>query len=310
MRTRPLALVFALALSACGGNWSNQDLEYLNAVPERETLISKLPQPAMGLSGEGTRRDGLMVGEASRTYADTRGASNAFNGILDFVLTVLDQVRQLPFTRRTENSRIWGPWDDRRNPGFEFQVVIERIDASNFRYAFQHRARGETEFFDSVTGHFRASEQLRRGQGDFVVHFKAVSSRLETAKLFAALEEARIGYITDRFPTRVEMTFTAVDPKAIISSVGYTYRELADRSGQIRFALAGPDANISEIETTSMWRPSGAGQAVTTITRGNFQGARQVECWSDAFLVTHGSQNWPGGITVGDVASCVTVPGL
>ena len=34
------ALAAAAALAACGGNFSNEDLEYLNALPSREALAS------------------------------------------------------------------------------------------------------------------------------------------------------------------------------------------------------------------------------------------------------------------------------
>ncbi|MBX7101433.1 MAG: hypothetical protein K1X89_27205 [Myxococcaceae bacterium] len=294
-----------LALSACGGNWSNQDLEFLNAMPSKDALESKLPQPKSGLSGVNTRQQALMVGDPSTTYRDTRGASATFNAALEFILGTLEAVRSIEPTQRTKDSRIWGPYDDRANMGFEFQITITRVSATSFSFSFQHRKKGGT-FFTSVSGTFQPSATLRRGRGELQINFKE-AAQLPSAAVFQGVDQAHVAYVTDSYPTRVEITFTTA-PNAVVTSGNFTYREQEDGAGQFRFNLKGPNADISSLDTLAAWKPSGAGKAVTTVTDGNFKGAQQTECWSDTFTVVYATQNWPNGVTVGDAATCATVP--
>src|SRR3954469_15948977 len=104
-------LILGVALAGCGGNYSNDDIAFLNALPHREDLTAKPPDSTgTTQSGLQTRQDGLAVGEPSKAYADTKGASDQVNGILEGFLGVVDTVRKFPPTARTENSRTWGPF--------------------------------------------------------------------------------------------------------------------------------------------------------------------------------------------------------
>ena len=102
------SLLFSvLLLAGCGGNWSNSDLAFGNALPRREDLRAKLPagSTAQPLEGVATRRDGLMVGDPSGTFAATRKAVGDYNALLDLILGVVDQVRQAAPTSRTATAR-------------------------------------------------------------------------------------------------------------------------------------------------------------------------------------------------------------
>ncbi len=313
MKTR-LAPLVLLAAAACGGNWSNRDLDFANALPDRASLRSKLPTTVSGaspLEGAATRRDGLNVGDPSQAYAFTKEASTNFNGLLDFLLGVVDTVRALPPTTRTKDSRIWGPWPDRNNPGFEFAVAIQQRDERNFEWAIRSRPKGG-EFFDLVTGAFLASASARKGMGAMVVHVRNFRDVLNVDANLKQLDEIQIGYITDTPPRRVEMAFTfAAGSTTGLSGIGFTYREQDDRSGAMRFrALSPGNADVTVGELTSLWQPSGAGRATSVVIQGLRLGYTVEECWDAAFKVTYYRESWPGGQTSGLVGSCVTVPGL
>ncbi len=310
MKTVALCLLVVLA-AGCGGSWSNKDLEFVNALPLREDLQAQLPQAAAGgLTGVGTRRDGLGLGEASQSYKDTQGASKSFNSILDKLLTVIEQVRSFPPTSRTIDTRTWGPWTD-SNPSFEVQVVIKREDASHFVYAVQQRPKGG-DFVSLVTGRFIPTANLHKGQGALSINIKeGRAASLPIGKDFAALDQIVIQYQTETFPTAVQMLFTATPGQAsMVSSVGYSYQATEAKAGQIFFAVTGTNPDILQYVTTSRWQAGGAGGSATSVTEGNYKGATQVECWDNAFLTTYAKQSWPGGIELGNPASCVKVEGF
>ena len=71
-------LAAATTVGGCG-NYSNEDLEFMNAVPAAEDISAKIPRAA------------LTVNEAELSR-DTHAVIKAFNGALDF-LDAADTIR-------------------------------------------------------------------------------------------------------------------------------------------------------------------------------------------------------------------------
>ncbi len=307
------SLLFSVVLLAgCGGNWSNSDLAFGNALPRREDLRSKLPSgsTAQPLLGVGTRRDGLMVGDPSGAFAATRKAVGDYNGLLDLILGVVDQVRQAAPTSRTAESRTWGPFADGNNPGRQVQVTIVRIDESNFEWSIDSRANAGA-FIRVLTGNFKASDTTRRGQGSIVMHVKDFRDVVKLDERMKELDEIKIGYVTDMFPKRVEMLFTVSPGSTIgISSLGYTAREQQDGSGSIRFVYALTRADVPEVEINAAWKPTGEGKGTGLVTKGMYAGANVAECWGKNFAVVYYSESWPAGVTSGVAGDCPVIEGL
>lgn len=307
------SLLFSvLLLAGCGGNWSNADLTFANALPRRDDLRSKVPaSTTQPLEGVGTRRDGLVVGDPSNAYAATRKAASDYNGLLDLILSVVDQVRLAPPTSRTTDSRTWGPFSDSNNPGRQVQVVIARVDDVNFEWHIQSRP-SNGEFIEVLTGHFAATATARRGRGTFVVHVKDFRDVLEVGDTMNQLDQIDVGYVTDVFPQRVEMLFTVKPGSTLgISSLGYTARRQEDGSAAMRFlyALTG-NAEVSEVEFNSAWKPTGEGKATGVVTKGTYTGQNVSECWNSSFKVVHYAESWPAGVTSGPVTDCPVIEGF
>lgn len=304
------ALICCCVLAAGCGNWSNDDLEFINAMPDKAVLKSKLPEMAKStgpLTGEGTRRDGL--GETSKLYTDTRNASNSFNTLLTFVLGALDTVRTLPPTTRNKTTRIWGPWADTKdNPGFDVRVVMNKVDAGNFTYAVQYRATGG-EFFSVVEGAFKPSAKLTKGQGAMRIFAAVINEKLKPVPDWETLDTIEIGYITDMYPVMVNMVFTSKTGQPL-TSLNYGYQELENGNGRMGYSLKGTDANIAQLDVLSAWQPAGAGFGIYTVAEGNYKGATHVECWDKDFKTVFVTETWPGGKVEGDQKSCVTVDGF
>ena len=300
-----------LLLAACG-NWSNEDLEFLNAMPTKEQLSSKIPTATSGgLSGEGTRRQALGLGEASQLYKDTRAVSAQFNGIVSNMVSVVEAIRSVPPTKRSKNQRSWGPWEDKdKNPGFEGRVVITKEDDTRFTYVFEIRPIGG-EFFNIVTGEFKPTAMLLKGSGGFVFHAaNVVAHKLNGWEDVKALESIQAAYVTDQFPITVNMKFVNV-PGQTVDSLDYGYQENRDKSAGLGFVARGKvDPNILRLAVSSAWLASGAGYGIYTVLEGNYMGAIHFECWDAAFKTVHVNQTWPGGMVAGDPAGCVTVEGF
>ena len=305
-------LFSVLLLAGCGGNWSNTDLAFANALPRRDELKSRIPagSTTQPLDGVGTRRDGLNVGDPSGAFAATRKAAADFNGLLDLILGVLDQVRAVAPTTRTGDSRTWGPFADSNNPGRELQVVIVKKDDVNFEWRIESRAINAA-FIQVVTGNFLATDTARRGRGALVVHVKDFRDVLKVDDNLKQLNQIDMGYVTDMFPRRVEMLFTLKDASPLgISSIGYTARAQADGSGAMRFVYTLPRTDLAELELTAVWAPSGEGKGVGTVTRGTNAGFTVNECWGKSFSVVYYAESWPGGVTSGLASDCIVIDGL
>ena len=307
------SLLFSvLLLAGCGGNWSNADLAFANALPRRDELKSRIPagSTTQPLEGVGTRRDGLVVGDPSGAFAATKKAATDFNGLLDLILGVVDQVRAVPPTSRTTDSRTWGPFADTNNPGRELEVVIVKKDDVNFEWRIESRPINGA-FIQVVTGNFLATDTARKGRGSFVVHVKDFRDVVKVDDNLKQLDQIDVGYITDMFPRRAEMLFTVKPGSSLgVSSIGYTARTQADGSGAMRFVYTLPRTDVAELELTAVWAAAGEGKSVGTVTKGTYSGFNVTECWGKAFAVVYYAESWPGGVTSGPASDCPVIDGL
>lgn len=304
--------VLVMLLAGCGGDWSNNDLTFANALPRREDLRAKLPKTAtQPLGGEGTRRDELMVGDPSSAWNQTVKAARDYNLVLDTLLAFVDQIRAVPPTTRTKESRTWGPYADQNNEGRQVQAIITRVDEANFEWKIQSRPT-TGEWLTVLSGNYNATMSARRGKGTVLVDVKSFREQLKIDDNFKQLDEINVGYMTDTWPQRVEMTFI-FRPGAVsgLSQVGYTSRLQEDGSGAIRFVYDKPsDTNVSQLEVNAAWKPTGEGRALGEVTKGNFTGFTITECWGTNFLLTHYAESWPTGEVNGPSSSCVSIDWL
>jgi hypothetical protein len=321
MRTlRLLLLALACLASACGGNFSNGDLEFLNALPVREDLASKLPADEarrVGSLRQRTDRLGMQqLGEESQLYADTHAASESFNKGLDGLLTLLEAIRDRPPTAREPDRRLWGPYPYREHPGHELRFVMVR-DAENFSYALQVRkkADGEDGWWSFVEGSFLAEGGLRKGQG--VVSLKLAEARARGVGTggFLALDRLDIGYQTRDLPIWVRMHLVPRSDQST-TDAGYAYRELPGGLGEMGFVREDsdlvPGGRAEKLTVLSRWTQDRGGVGLIQVTGGDVPSGlthTHVECWDADFRVTYVARSWESR-TVGDVKSCPDVSAL
>lgn len=317
MRTSWLLLLGCL-LAACGGNFSNDDLEFLNALPTREALTSKLPTSGQPVSGGSLRQrtDALAVGEPSQLYQDTRNASDTFNGGLDQLLGFLEELRKLPPTSRDPDHRVWGPWADDQHPGTEARFVMTRADEF-FTYQLQSRPKGagDAAWWSLVEGTFKANGGLRQGEGALrVLAAETRAHGFDTGGL-KDLDLLEVVYQTRELPIVVQMRFVPTSSQPG-SEILYAYREIPGGLGEMGFLIRDtdiiPGSQKEQLATVSRWTKDRGGVGFMSVTGGDVPAgvtATQVECWDARFRVTYQKRSWETAV-VGDASACPDVSAL
>ncbi|MCY1079914.1 hypothetical protein [Archangium lansingense] len=316
MRTCWLLLLGCLA--ACGGNFSNDDLEFLNALPTREDLSSKLPGSSGAVSEGGLhqRSDALAVGEPSQLYRDTREASDAFNSGMDGLLTLLEEIRKLPPTTREPEVRVWGPWPDSNHPGHEVRFAMQR-QPDRFNYVLQYRREGSGEegWWSAVEGAFQPDGGLRKGTGAVRLLVKETKDHGFEVGGLANLDLLEIVYQTRALPITVQMRFVPALPQPA-SELLYAYREIPGGLGEMGFLLEDtdilPGTQKEDLAIISRWTKDRGGVGIIAVTGGDVPAgftATQVECWDASFRITYMKRSWETAV-VGRASACPDVSAL
>ncbi|PTL82561.1 hypothetical protein [Vitiosangium sp. GDMCC 1.1324] len=317
MRTSWLLLLGCLA-TACGGNLSNDDLEFFNALPMREDLASKLPGSERSASGGGLRQrsDLLTLGAPSEIYVETRAASDTFNQGMDGLLTVLEEIRKLPPTTRGPDYRVWGPWPDEQHPGHEVRFLMVR-DANTFGYQLQFRPKGSGEegWWSALEGTFQADGGLRKGTGAVRVLVKETKAHGFDMGSLSGMDLLEIVYQTRALPISVRMRFVPASTQAA-SEILYAYREIPGGLGEMGFVLQDtdliPGTQKEDLTILSRWTRDSGGVGVISVTGGDVPAGftwTQIECWDASFRLTYLKQSWETA-AIGNASACPDVSAL
>jgi hypothetical protein len=295
------SLTAALALAGCG-NFSNDDLVFMNALPRKDDLVTRIPT---GTAGQGLshRSDGLNgVGQTSDFYANTRSFADRFNGSLDTVLGVIEVVRKWPPTSRETNRRIWGPASDSGNAGFDVRLTLDRDpNTGAYDWTIEHRRRNGGEFFTTAGGHFEPTMDVRKGAGD--IHFM-----LDTARAGGLTVDPNLAIAHS-----IDITYDTVPPVKVSELIpadgrhdfDYRYEEKPEGGARMDASFGLDNVmGVERIHAISRWDMTGAGRGDVLITQGSGAGLyTQVQCWDSGRLVTYAKDFLTP--PVGDAASCV-----
>ncbi|HZI16469.1 MAG TPA: hypothetical protein VE153_39250 [Myxococcus sp.] len=322
---RHLALAcLCLAMAACGGNLSNDDLEFLNALPQREDLAAKLPANSQGRSG-GKRAGGktaasaslqVRLGETSQLFSDTDDTGRRFNASVDGLLALLEKIRDVEPTSRDPDRRVWGPFPDRDHPGFDVRFVMERNVEQRFAYRLEYRrsGEGEADWWAFLLGTFQADVGgIRKGQGQLFLDVKLAETKAFPLGGLVTLDRLLIRYQTKSLPTSVEMVFT---PRGgLTAPTFYTYREAEGGLGEMKFQVPDtdlvPGGQLEDLELTTRWAGDGRGVGVLDVLDGDIRGAKYTECWDALGRVTFIARSWDFfNPTEGQRSSCPDVSAL
>jgi len=303
----------ALALLACGlaagcGNYSNEDLEFMAAVPTTNQLAVELPSAVN------------TVAEAELAKR-THDAIASVNQMLENVLGLVDAVRTYSPTSRTSDSRTWGPFPDQNHPGWQWELIVRRDPAAPTAFTYLLQAQNPaaaTGWVAFVTGSFDAAGGATQGTGQVRADFATLATaHFPLDAKTAALADISISYQnfdTPGSPTQVAMTIDSANPDANgVTSISIVYEILTDRSGQMAFTLTGnlvPGPALETVQVISQWLSSGAGEATLKVASGDGVGLNQTECWDGAFNPTYNAKPWSVAEDTGSAADCPILPVL
>jgi hypothetical protein len=308
-------LCLGLLLAGCG-NYSNDDLEFLLVLPARESLESKLPNTdthKQGLMANGMfpTASGIGVGEPSKSFTDARNASIAFNLWVYSVLVVVDFVRGLPFTSKTETSRTWGPWPSLDYPGYLVRVTMARTgdEAFTFRAEVKKTDAGDDTYVTTLDG-----ELFSDGHGE--LRYLPHDAKLKGVPVPAEhkdFTQVKISYALGSWPISVGVDLTSAVGQA---PVVYSFKLHENGSGVMKFAFSlnvvgSLLTDAERFDTETRWLADGTGKAIAHVTSVDVPvNTQQTECWDSRFTTTYLLQSWFGGSILGSEGACPNVSGL
>jgi hypothetical protein len=303
-------LVLAAASGVLGagcGNYSNDDLEYMNAVPAGDQFVATLPAYSSSLPAS-------SEAELAQT---THSVTAQFNQMLDNALGGVDAIRSYEPTSRTPTSRTWGPFPSDKQIGWDWQLTVSHDDPQSTVFSYELDVENTNAatpiWLPFLTGTFDAQAGVRKGTGNMTMNTTDISAAgFPFDQGTVPFTSLTVTYETLSYPIHVSMTIVR-EPDATnqVSSVVYNYLAQADGSGQMSFTLTGnliAGPAIETVAVVSAWLPTGAGKATETVEEGDGAGLAQTECWDAAFAATYNDKPWSTTEDVGEASACPSLP--
>ena len=299
-----------LSLASCG-NYSNEDLEFLNALPQTDDVSMEAPlRSAVRLVDED---------DALRTTIRVTTLENAAAaGALGFI----DEIRATYPSARQPNVRIWGPFPDDRNPGWKVKFEMTRSLASDgvtphFAYRLVMIAPAGTTFgtaadptseTEVLAGWFERVGPVAGAQGHLVLSPKEARDAGAFLKDLEKLVTFTVDYDNRSWPRSLVVTIVnepPADPTTEAASATYTYERSQNGDGAMTFtfledAVPGP-LGVDTLDITSRWHGTGEGRARVSVLAGDGAGVSWVDCWAATSLTSYNSRTGEG-----DPSTCIS----
>jgi hypothetical protein len=270
----------ALLLFACAcGTLSNEDVAFLEALPQKEALHVAVPA---GSSGQTL----CAIGTAD-FWINAKTSGDKINKGVDGILTLVDAIRVAPPTTRDTDQRTWGPFPDGNHAGVDIEVTMFReLDANGlpWRWIFTISARrAPGSFLPILEGEF-FSPQARNGIGRIAFHFE-YSWTLGINGPTDPHTPMLIFYDLAGDPHTISLDLTGGAGLGL-PSFDYGWAGYADGHGRFDYAL--PDAKSGcTLELTTFFTAAGAGHDVVRAScpLGLFGDVHQ--CWDASACLTY-----------------------
>jgi hypothetical protein len=267
-----------LASTMACGNLSNEDVAFLEAIPQKEQLQLKVPandsaQPACALG-------------TADIYTSAKTTGDNINAGVSGLLTLVDAIRGTPATTRDRDSRTWGPFPDGKHAGFAVKVSMQRlVDAQGVPWRWDYQiseAPPGGSMVAIIEGNFYGA-QARTGNGNITLHFESTHA-LGIAGANDPQFPMHIYYDLGDDPHTISVDLTEGAGFGV-PSFDYDYSGFADGHGSFSYALAGGNGCTEDILT--QFNAQGAGKDSFHVVCGPFVSQEVQQCWDASACLTY-----------------------
>jgi len=301
-----------IALALGCGNYSNADLEFMNAVPQTEDV--SVEPPRVSALRPAAQDDALRM---------THEVAIKMNASAAGLLGLVDKLRTVYPTTRDANTRIWGPWPAEENPGWKLEFAMTRsLLADGVTPHFDYElvmippagvvvGDGTKTSFQVLGGAFESTGLARAGVGQLWLAPKDARDAGAVFKDLDKLDILTISYDNRAWPRSLDMSITN-EPPAVptdeAQSATYQYRRAENGDGSMTFtfvrdAVMGP-LGLDTLSIGSLWRGTGEGRADISVTAGDGAGTvGWTDCWDGSSQTTYNSRTGTGA-----AATCTPLP--
>jgi hypothetical protein len=282
MRLAFSAVPVLLAVCACG-NLSNEDVAFLEALPQKDHLQVKVPQTA-------ARQSPCPLGNAD-IWINAKATGDSINSGVNGILGLMDAIRAVAPTTRDTDQRTWGPYPDKEHPGVEDRVTMFReLDATltPWRWIYTIEARRPPgSFLPILEGEFFGA-QATNGIGRMTLHFEN-SVALQINNPNDPVNPARVFYDLTGEPRTVSLDLTSGVGFGL-ARFDYGFAGYADGHGRFDYAFPDPKSGCT-IEVTTWFTPLGAGRdayrARCAPPTGLLVIGDILQCWDPSACLTY-----------------------
>ena len=294
----PARLVLLAALVGCG-NYSNEDLDYLSALPQSADLSVEAPKMSAVRPA--------LEDDALQTTTEVTTKLNAMAGDL---LKLVDQIRAGYPTSRQGDQRTWGPGPADNNPGWQVEFTMTKDTAAvpvTFSYDLMMIPPGAATALTVLSGTFQATGGTR-GVGHLALTPAMARDAGAVLPGLEKLMSLTIDYDSQDWPrtlTIEAINVPTVDTTMDALDARYSYQRAQNGDGAMSFTFLKDVVNgpmgVDTLQITSHWQGTGAGRADIAVTAGDGAGLISwTDCWAPDSTTAYNSRTGAG-----DTSACI-----
>ncbi|MGC9042981.1 MAG: hypothetical protein ACP5KG_03915 [Myxococcota bacterium] len=282
-----LTTFFFMALFlSCGTG----ELDFLEGLPDKESLKIKFPKKGTALTGEGDIVLKTDVGDIAEYYVLTRRFTEVVNGSIYYLLSLAEDIAKSPGGKRDGDTKVWGPYTPGGLDPLTYRFTLTLSEKGKWNYKLEAHNKDSEDFKVIFSGEHIKGTRYRRGTGSLMVDFTTIKA-LDPSKV----EEGKIEaiYNTENAPYSLDVTFNDFVGRDISGTVNsvYKYRAEDDGAGEFSYdAQADIDSKgkIENLKLLSRWKSDGSGRCDGRAEGGDIesQGIKEIdlsECWDSDF---------------------------
>jgi hypothetical protein len=276
---RSVGSAAALALLCACGNLSNDDIAFVEAMPQKQNLHVQVPS--------GSAAQPLCSIGSADMYANAKTTGLSINSSVDDMLAMVEFIRTVTPTNRADDSRTWGPFRDQKHAGVWIKVVMVReLDATYTPWRWIYTiaaARPPGAYLPILEGEFFGA-QARQGIGRITLHFEN-STQLGINDPKDPNFPARIFYDLSGNPRTISLDLTSGVNAFGLVSFDYFWAGYTDGHGRFDFAI--PDAKTGcTVDISTFFNAQGAGRDVFRQRCGSTLSSDVKQCWDAVGCLT------------------------